>query len=146
MPAGAFAHRVCMIWAIIALGRGRAAKRRPAAAIFQESVMERRVTSKLVIFRKPFWLSGLDGEQLPGTYTVQIEEEVLDGVSLIGWRQTHAALVLSRDGGTEYVAIDPQELREALVKDGDQGTDPPAAPSQASSTPPRHQMRRKSRQ
>jgi hypothetical protein len=33
----------------------------------------------------------------------------------------------------EYVAIDPQELRDALVHDGDQGTDPPAAPAAAAS-------------
>jgi hypothetical protein len=37
-----------------------------------------------------------------------------------------------RDGAIEYVSVDPRELREALVRDGDQGTDPPAAPSVAS--------------
>jgi len=91
--------------------------------------MDSRLTSKMVTFRRPFTLSGLDGIQPPGTYTVQTEEEMLDTLSFVGWRQVGCTIVLHRDGAVEYVAIDPQELREALVSDGDQGTDPPAAPS-----------------
>jgi hypothetical protein len=95
--------------------------------------MERRTTSKLVTFRKPFTLSGLDAIQPPGAYTVLTEEEMLDALSFVGWHQISTTLVLQRNGGVEYAAVDPQELREALVRDGDQGTDPPAAPSQAAS-------------
>ena len=90
--------------------------------------MDSRTTSKLITFRKPFTLSGLDEIQPPGTYTVRTEEEMLDTLSFAGWRQICCTIVLHRDGGVEYAAIDPQELREALVRDGDQGTDPPAAP------------------
>ena len=106
--------------------------------------METRITSKSVTFRRPFTLSGLDGMQPPGTYTVRTDEEMLDTVSFIGWRQTATTLVLHRDGGVEYAAIDPQELRDALVRDGDQGTDPPAAPAAAASSNrrPRDQLRR----
>ena len=93
--------------------------------------MERRITSKSVVFRKAFALSGLDGIQPPGSYIVRTEEEMLDTISFIGWRQIGTTLELHRDGGVEYAAVDVQELREVLVKDGDQGTDPPAAPSQA---------------
>lgn len=93
--------------------------------------MESRITIKLVTFRKPFTLSRLDGIQPPGTYTVQTEEEMLDTLSFVGWRQIGCVIVLHRDGGEEHAAIDPQELREALVNDGDQGTDPPASPSVA---------------
>jgi hypothetical protein len=93
--------------------------------------MESRTTSKTATFRRPFTLSGLDGIQLPGSYTILIEEEMLDTLAFVGWRQTGCAIVLRRNGGEEHVAIDPQELREALVHDGDQGTDPPAAPSPA---------------
>jgi hypothetical protein len=93
--------------------------------------MESRTTSKLVAFRKPFTLSGLDGVQPPGSYTVLMEEEMLDTLSLAGWRQTGCVIVLQRKGSEEHVAIDPQELREALVHDGDQGTDPPASPTVA---------------
>jgi hypothetical protein len=114
------------------------ARARPDGAIavrllpsFRESVMESRTTSKLVTFRKPFTLSGLEGIQPPGTYTVLMEEEMLDTLSLVGWRQTGCVIILHRDGGEEHAAIDPQELREALVQDGGQGTDPPASPSVA---------------
>ena len=110
--------------------------------------MERRITSKLVTFRKPFALSGLGGIQPPGSYTVRIEEEMLDAVSFIGWRQTSTTLLLHYNGGLEYYAVDPQELREALVKDGDQGTDPPVSPSEAGSLNrrPRDKLRRGGRQ
>jgi len=91
--------------------------------------MGSRTTSKLVTFRKPFVLSGLDCIQAAGTYTVRADEEMLDTLSFVGWRQTSTTLVLHRGGAVEYFAIDAQELREALVRDGDQGTDPPAAPS-----------------
>jgi hypothetical protein len=131
-----------VIWAIIAPGRGRAALSRPAAAILQESVMESRTTSKLVTFRRPFTLSGVDSIQPPGSYTVLIEEEMLDTLSFAGWRQAGCVIVLQRNGGEEHVAIDPQELREALVRDGDQGTDPPASPSVAVSRHGRGQSRR----
>ena len=93
--------------------------------------MENRTTSKLVTFRRPFTLSGLDGIQPSGSYMVLREEVMLDTLSFIGWRQTGCVIVLRQNGGEEHVAIDPQELREALVRDGDQGTDPPASPSVA---------------
>ena len=93
--------------------------------------MERRTTRKSVTFRKAFTLSGLDAIQPPGAYTVLTEEEMLDALSFVGWHQISTTLVLQRNGGVEYAAVDPQELREALVRDGDQGTDPPAAPSTA---------------
>ena len=69
--------------------------------------------------------------RLPGTYTIHTEEEMLDTLSFVGWRQIGCAIVLHREGAEEHVTVDPQELREALVRDGDQGTDPPAAPSVA---------------
>lgn len=110
--------------------------------------MESRTTSKLVTFHKPFTLSGLDGLQPPGTYAIRTQEEMLDTLSFVGWRQTGCTLLLHRDGGVEYVAIDSQDLREALVRDGDQGTDPPASPSVAASRDRRvrAQMRRGGRQ
>jgi len=95
--------------------------------------MDRRTTSKLVTFRRPFLLSGLEGEQPAGTYAIRTEEEILDTLSFAGWRQTGCTMLIHRDGAVEYAAINAQELREALVRDGDQGTDPPAAPAVAES-------------
>ena len=134
-----------MIWAIIAPEGGWAAsRRRPAAVTRKGTDMETRTTTKLVTFRKAFVLSSLDGPQPPGTYMIHTEEEMLDTLSFVGWRQVGCAIVLHREGAEEYVTVDPQELREALVRDGDQGTDPPAAPSVAMgrSRPARDPMRR----
>jgi len=99
--------------------------------------MEIRTTGKLITFRNPFTLSALDKVYPPGTYQLQIEEQPLDTISFVGWRQTGCLLGLFRDGAMEYISVDPRELREALVRDGDQGTDPPAA----SSFPSRHAPR-----
>lgn len=142
-PAGAFARRVCVIWAIKVSGAQPSGISRPADAALKKDIMESRTTSKMVTFRRPFTLSGL-GTQPPGAYTVRTEEEMLDTLTFAGWRQIGCAIILHRDGGTEYVPIDPQELREALVSDGDQGTDPPAASAVAmkSSRRTRDQLRR----
>jgi hypothetical protein len=123
-------------------------RRRPAAALFEESIMDSRTTSKLVTFRRPFALSGLDGVQPPGTYTVRTEEEMLDTLSFVGWRRIGCTIVLHRGGAVEYAAIDPQDLSEALMRDDGQGGGPPRAPSVAerSGRRARDQLRRGGRQ
>jgi hypothetical protein len=97
--------------------------------------MESRTTLSTVTFHRPFCIPGLDGPQPAGTYTVQRQEEALDGVTFLGWRQTAVAIEIFRDGAVELVPIDGQELRAALVADGDQSTDPPAAPGMARARP-----------
>jgi hypothetical protein len=99
--------------------------------------MQTRTTSRQVTFVKPFRLAGLEAVQPPGTYTVSVEEEQLDVHSFIGWRQISATLQLAADGATEHVAIDVNDLREALLRDTDQTTDPPAAPAVAAARNPR---------
>ena len=99
--------------------------------------MQTRTTSRRVTFVKPFRLAGLEAVQPPGTYTVSVEEEQLDVHSFIGWRQISATLQLSADGATEHVAINMTDLHEALLRDTDQSTDPPAAPATAAARNPR---------
>lgn len=93
--------------------------------------METRTTKKQVTFAKPFRLMGMDAVQSPGTYTLTLEEQQLDALRFIGWRQVNATLELRRGGVTEYFPVDMQDLREALLRDSDQSTDPPAAPTVA---------------
>jgi len=93
--------------------------------------METRTVSKQVTFFKPFLLAGCDGLQPPGSYTLTLEEEQLDVLLFVGWRQTAATLQLTHGGITDYVAIDMQDLMDALLRDSDQSTDPPAAPAVA---------------
>lgn len=98
--------------------------------------MQTRTTSRQVTFVRPFRLAGLDAVQPPGTYTLGVEEEQLDVHSFIGWRQISATLQITADGATEHVAIDMKDLREALLRDTDQSTDPPSAPATTAPRPP----------
>jgi len=90
-----------------------------------------RTTRTQVTFSNPFRLAGFDSVQPPGTYTLSVEEEQLDALLSLGWREIAATLELQQDGATGHVSIDMQELRDALLRDTGQSTDPPAAPSSA---------------
>jgi len=79
--------------------------------------MERRTTTEIVIFRHPFRLSGFDCEEAPGNYTVEVEQEALDSLTLIGWRHISTTIMLRRHGATECILIDPMDLREARDRD-----------------------------
>jgi hypothetical protein len=91
--------------------------------------MEIRMTSSQVTFHWPFRLNGFDDIQAPGTYTVTVEKERLDSLTVQGWRQTSATFRLPRDGVVEHVAIDMADLNAALMHDRDPQMGPPTAPS-----------------
>jgi hypothetical protein len=99
--------------------------------------MELRTTTRTVIFRRPFQLSGFEQPQPPGAYTIDTKEQALDTLSVTGWQHLSTTMRLFRDGATEHVSIDPQELRDAMLRDGDQDIDPPAAPAVAQGRGPR---------
>jgi hypothetical protein len=79
--------------------------------------METRTTHSTVTFRHPFQLAGMDGTAPAGRYRLDMEEEKLDTLTFESWRQTAVILQVARAGVTEYLPIDPQELRDALVRD-----------------------------
>ncbi|MES2471565.1 MAG: hypothetical protein V4601_01865 [Pseudomonadota bacterium] len=79
--------------------------------------METRTTHSAVIFRHPFQLAGMDGMAPAGSYRLDMEEEKLDTLTFESWRQTAVILQVPRAGVTEYLPIDPQELRDALARD-----------------------------
>jgi hypothetical protein len=89
--------------------------------------MEVRMTSSQVTFLWPFQLNGFDDIQAPGTYTVTVEQERLDSLTVEGWRQTSASFRLPHDGVVEHVAIDMADLGAALLRDRDPQLGPPAA-------------------
>jgi hypothetical protein len=74
-----------------------------------------------VTFRRPFVLGLLD-EVLPaGAYHVEIDEELLEGISFPVYRRTSAQIDLPPDprhpGRTQTLIIDPKELEAALKRD-----------------------------
>lgn len=81
--------------------------------------MERRTTVETLIFRHPFRLAGFEREEAAGVYTIEVEQEALDSLTVIGWRHLGTCIRLAHQGATELVPVDPAELREAQERDRD---------------------------
>lgn len=79
--------------------------------------MPTRMQSRSVIFRRPFVLDSFDRVEPAGTYTVDTEEETIDDVSFAVWKRCATVMHIVRDGATEYVRIDPEDLLKALTRD-----------------------------
>ncbi|MBI2718230.1 MAG: hypothetical protein HY245_13610 [Rhizobiales bacterium] len=81
-----------------------------------------RTSRKTVTFDKPFKFAGLDGPQPAGAYIVVTEEEPIPGLSFESWRRVKTSLrlpAIGRDTGWEQaITINPQDLADALTKDG----------------------------
>jgi hypothetical protein len=77
-----------------------------------------RATSQTVTFRRPFMVSGVDGYQPTGTYTVETDEELIEGLSFSAYRRTSKRICLPptplRPEITETATIDPDEVDAAL--------------------------------
>ena len=85
--------------------------------------MNRRARRETVTFARPFSLRGIDGVQPAGTYTVETEEELIEGLSFPAYRRVETVILLpSRPGGTDQVAtVDPLELEAARARDAAAG-------------------------
>ena len=82
--------------------------------------MTTRITTKTVVFSHPFVLNEADGEQQPGIYTVETEEESLDVISIAAYRRVSTVMNrfdLPSGGFIRFVAINPAELDAALARD-----------------------------
>ena len=101
-------------------GKFVASLRRAQGAIATKMMMNRSTTG-FVTFRHSFTIEGLDGWQPAGTYVIEMEEELLQGLSFPAWRRVHTAIRLPQRAGTsvmEQVAtIDPKALDTALAVD-----------------------------
>lgn len=86
--------------------------------------MTMRTTKTTVTFTRPFSLSGFEGLQPAGSYSVETDEELLDGVSFPAYRrmatmmQLPAITAKAAAGAARQVAvIDPLQLEAALAAD-----------------------------
>jgi len=95
--------------------------------------MTMRTSRKSVTFRRPFSLSGMDEVQPAGTYTVETNEELIEGMSFPAWRRTATVILLRPPSGTQGMGqdldIDPRELEAVQESDA---LDLPEAVVQAS--------------
>jgi hypothetical protein len=94
--------------------------------------MTMRTSSRTVTFVRPFTLSGIDGAQPPGTYTVETDEELLDDSSPPAYRRIATMIRLPGRPGSgvqvQVVTVDPEELAAALLRDA---APPPESPAEA---------------
>ena len=75
-----------------------------------------RTTRESVVFDRPFSLSVLDEVQPAGTYTVEIDEELIEGLSFLAYRRVATTIYLPVRAGTgslQAVTVDPRELAAA---------------------------------
>jgi hypothetical protein len=84
--------------------------------------MTTRTTKSTVSFTRPFSLSGFDGEQPAGSYSVETDEELLDGVSFPAYRRMATMMQLDAPsrgsaGMLQVAVINPDELAAALAAD-----------------------------
>lgn len=80
--------------------------------------MQTRRTKRIVTFSRPFILDGFDCVQPAGAYIVETEEEVLGSMTFSAYRHMSTTIKLDQPGRREYFPVDPQDLKEALARDG----------------------------
>jgi hypothetical protein len=79
-----------------------------------------RTTRETVTFEHPFSLYTVDGVQPAGTYTVEIDEELIEGVSFLAYRRVATTIYLPPPhggaGSIQAVRVDPRDLDAARRK------------------------------
>jgi hypothetical protein len=80
-----------------------------------------RTTQELVTFLHPFSLAGVDGQQGPGTFTVEVIEEPIGGLSFVAYRRVSTTIILPSAqygyASKQAVTVDPRDLQAAQEKD-----------------------------
>src|SRR5215207_1394253 len=76
-----------------------------------------RTTRESVTFERPFSLYTLDGMQPAGTYIVEIDEELIEGLSFLAYRRVATTIYLPLHhrgpGSVQAVRVEPRELAAA---------------------------------
>ena len=81
-----------------------------------------RVTTKTVIIPRSFILNEMDGEQPPGIYTVETEEDSPDGHSTPALRRVSTTLsrydVTAKSKGRfiRFLEVDPEEIDAVQIR------------------------------
>ncbi len=82
--------------------------------------MSVRTHTTTLVFRRPFSMKSTGGPHPAGTYTVETEEELVEGLSFPAYRRISTTITRQADSaGTliQVLAVDPRELDEAQAVD-----------------------------
>ena len=77
-----------------------------------------RTQRSTLVFSRPFAVKGISGLQPAGTYAVETEEELIDGLSFPAYRRVATVITRAptRPGATtQAIPVDPQDLDLALA-------------------------------
>ena len=81
--------------------------------------MTLRTRRETVTFAQPFTVPGADGTQPAGAYTVETDEEAIEGLSFLAWRRIATVIVLpvphGGAGSFQAVTVDPHLLEAARI-------------------------------
>jgi hypothetical protein len=76
-----------------------------------------RTTRETVTFNHPFSLMAVDDVQPAGTYMIDIDEELIEGLSFLAYRRIATTIYLplhqGSHGSVQAVRVDPRELTAA---------------------------------
>ena len=75
-----------------------------------------------IVFRRPFTLKGWAEPHPAGAYAVDIEEELIEGLSFPAYRRVSTMITrqASRAGAlVQAIPVEPRELAKAQAADGD---------------------------
>lgn len=80
-----------------------------------------RTTTAIVTFRHPFQLGGTEDVYPPGSYTIETDEELLQGVSFPAYRRVATTMQRINEGAPSYLmpveSINPLHLEAAILLD-----------------------------
>ncbi len=89
--------------------------------------MTLRTTSKTITFARPFSLYGLDETQPAGSYTVQTDEEPIEGLSFLAYRRVATVIFIPLShggvGSFQAIPVTPEDLDAALARDASRSHD-----------------------
>jgi hypothetical protein len=83
--------------------------------------MNLRTTSRTITFARPFSLAGLEESQPAGIYTIQTDEEPIEGLSFLAYRRVATVIFLplghGGPGSFQAISVTPEALDAALARD-----------------------------
>jgi hypothetical protein len=83
--------------------------------------MTTRTRRKLMTFAQPFLLRAIDAMQPAGTYNVDTDEELIDGLSFLAYRRTatwiHLPSITTKSGSSQMILVQPSELKAGVQLD-----------------------------
>jgi hypothetical protein len=97
----------------------------------RESSLTIRVRASTVTFARPFFLHKINRELPAGSYPLETDEELLEGVSAPSYRQVEMRLFVPRIEGlseAEMWVLGPRDLDTVLARDREPAAGPPLAP------------------